>query len=110
MSLHRRVLARFQEESLLLILLAAFLPLFWLAPVSADGLVALVDWKTIGALAGLMVLSQGLEESGFLAYAGQKIISELRTERSLAIVLVLFSALLSAVITNVMWPCLWSFR
>ncbi|MEX1212436.1 MAG: SLC13 family permease [Balneolaceae bacterium] len=100
MSLFRRVLGRLRKETLLLVLLLAFLPLFWLAPVSAHGLAALVDWKTIGALAGLMVLSRGLEESGFLASAGQKIIAGIRTERTLAMVLVLFSALLSAFITN----------
>jgi Na+/H+ antiporter NhaD/arsenite permease-like protein len=100
MPLFRRVLARLQEETLLAILLAAFIPLFWLAPVSADGLIALIDWKTIGALTGLMVLSRGLEVSGFLAYAGRRMLAEIRNERTLAMVLVIFSASLSAVITN----------
>ncbi|MGM0506067.1 MAG: SLC13 family permease [Bacteroidota bacterium] len=100
MSLFQRVRARLQDELLLFVLLIAFLPLVWLAPVSANDLPDLVDWKTIGALAGLMILSRGLEESGFLAYAGQRIISGIRTERTLAIVLVLFSALLSSIITN----------
>jgi Na+/H+ antiporter NhaD/arsenite permease-like protein len=100
MPLFRRVLRRLQEETLLAIMLAVFIPLFWLAPVSADGLAALVDWKTIGALTGLMVLSRGLEASGFLAYTGRRMLAEIRNERTLAVVLVLFSAALSALITN----------
>lgn len=96
----RRVLARASEDWLLLVLLAALVPLLWFTPESDWALHQLVDWKTVGALAGLMMLSRGLEESGYLAYTGQWLLQRVRGVRLLAIVLVLFSACLAAVITN----------
>lgn len=100
MPLFRRVLTRLSEEILLLLLLAALGPLLWVMPEQATALPRLVDWKTVGALAGLMVLSRGLEESGYLAHSGQWLLQRIRGERMLAVTLVLFSAALSAVITN----------
>ncbi|MEC7376904.1 MAG: SLC13 family permease [Pseudomonadota bacterium] len=96
----RRVLARASEDRLLLVLLAALAPLLWLTPEPDWALHRLVDWKTVGALAGLMVLSRGLEESGYLGHAGHWLLQRVRGERLLAIVLVVFSAALAAVITN----------
>lgn len=100
MPLFRRVLARLQEETLLAVLLIALVPLLWFVPVDLHLLTGLVDWKTIGALTGLMVLSRGLEVSGALAYLGRQMLAGIRNERTLALTLVLFSAMLSAVITN----------
>jgi len=95
------LIRRWLREEWLLVLLLALLPvLLWQVPVSPAGLVALVDWKTIGALAGLMVLSRGLEISGLIDRAGRALIAGLRTERGLAAALVVFAALLSAVVTN----------
>ncbi|WP_226596484.1 SLC13 family permease [Marinobacter nauticus] len=96
----RRVLARTIEDRLLLVLLAALVPLLWFSPEPIWALHTLVDWKTVGALAGLMILSRGLEESGYLALAGRWLMQRVKGERLLAIVLVLFSACLAAVITN----------
>lgn len=59
----RHVLARASEDRLLLVLLAALAPLLWLTPEPDWALHQLVDWKTVGALAGLMILSRGLEGS-----------------------------------------------
>lgn len=91
---------RLREDRLLLALLAALVPLVLLARPEAGALAALVDWHTIAALGGLMVLSRGLEDSGYLARAGVALVSRVRGERTLAVALVLFSALLSAVVTN----------
>lgn len=63
-------------------------------------LAVLVEWHTIGILAGLMVLSRGLEDSGALARAGRWLLTRMATERRLAAALVVFSAVLSAIITN----------
>jgi len=85
----------------LLVLLTGLLPvMLWVVPTPPSGLVALVDWKTIGALAGLMVLSRGLEISGLIDRLGRMVIMRLHSERALAVALVLFAALLSAVVTN----------
>lgn len=100
MSLFRYTLSRLSEDWLLLILLGALLPLIWLTPEPTWALHQLVDWKTVAALAGLMVLSRGLEVSGYLSLAGQWLLKHAHGERRLAISLILFSGALSAVITN----------
>jgi Na+/H+ antiporter NhaD/arsenite permease-like protein len=97
MPLLRHMLSRLSEDMLLLVLLAALPPLLWLAPEPA---LAQVDWPTIAALAGLLVLSRGLEDSGYLAHAGRWLLGRVRGERLLAALLVLFAAALSAVVTN----------
>ncbi|MGY6409984.1 MAG: SLC13 family permease [Alkalilacustris sp.] len=89
-----------REEWLLLVLLAALPVLLLMVPTGPVALSALVDWKTIGALAGLMVLSRGLEISGLIDRAGRALVGRLRTERGLAGALVMFAAALSAVVTN----------
>ena len=96
----RRFLSRVAEDRLLFALLIALPPLMWWSPLAPAAWPSLVDWKTIGALAGLLVLSRGLEESGYLALSGRRILARIHGERLLACVLVLFSALLAAVVTN----------
>ena len=87
-------------EWLLVILLGLLPVMLWVAPTALVDLVDLVDWKTIAALAGLMVLSRGLEISGVIDRFGRTVLAGLRSERSLAVALVVFAALLSAVVTN----------
>lgn len=100
MPLFRHVLSRLSEDLLLVVLLVALGPLLWTVPEHVRLLPALVDWKTIAALTGLMVLSRSLEDSGYLAHAGHWLLARIQGERTLAGVLVLFSAGLSSVITN----------
>lgn len=100
MPLFRPVLTRLREETMLIILLLVLGPLLWFAPIRSSAIGALVDWRTIGALAGLMVLSRGLEDSGYLSRAGHWLMNHMHSERWLAVTLVMFSAALSAVITN----------
>jgi Na+/H+ antiporter NhaD/arsenite permease-like protein len=61
---------------------------------------ALVDWPTIAALAGLLVLTKGVEVSGFFHRLGFHLVTLEHTERKLAFFLVASSALLSTVLTN----------
>ena len=89
-----------RQEWLLVLLLALLPVLLWRVPTGPTEISALVDWKTIGALAGLMVLSRGLEASGLIDRAGRTVVGRLRSERGLATALVLFAAALSAVVTN----------
>ncbi len=94
------LLRRLRQELLLLVLLAA-LPLLLLAlPEQAGNLHHLVHWDTLAALAGLMVLSRGLEESGALTRVGRRLLARVDTERYLALVLIVLSAALAAVVTN----------
>ena len=59
-----------------------------------------VDWPTIAALAGLLLLTTGLEECGFLQRSAFELVTRMHTERQLALFLVLASALLASVLTN----------
>ena len=100
MVLVRRLLSRLGEDLLLLVLLLSLLPLWWHAGVPAAQLPTLVQWPTVAALAGLMVLSRALELSGWLDRLGQRLVQRVHSGRSLALLLVWLSALLSALITN----------
>lgn len=96
----RRMLTKLARDRFLLALLALFPLLFWLAPIPPGGLPGLVDWKTVSALAGLMVLSRGLEVSGLIDRVGRAVLVRLRSMRGLAVSLVLLAAILSAIVTN----------
>ena len=95
-----RLLRHLARDWLLLALLVLFPLILTFAPTPATELHALVDWKTIAALAGLMVLSRGLEVSGAIDRAGRRVLGRLRGLRGLAVALVLFAAILSAIVTN----------
>jgi Na+/H+ antiporter NhaD/arsenite permease-like protein len=96
----QRIQAWLAAEWLLVVLLGLLPALLWAVPTPPHALGALVDWKTVAALAGLMVLSRGLELSGLIDHLGRLILLRLRSERGLALALVVFAALLSAVVTN----------
>jgi len=94
------VYTRLSEDLMLLTLVAGFLMLIAVMPEQWRWLPHLVEWHTIAILAGLMVLSRGLEDSGALAQAGRWLLVHMHSERRLAVSLVLFAALLSTVVTN----------
>jgi Na+/H+ antiporter NhaD/arsenite permease-like protein len=60
----------------------------------------LVDWPTIETLAGLLLLTSGIEASGFLHKLAARIVGHVHDGRSLALFLVGASAVLAAVLTN----------
>ncbi len=60
----------------------------------------LVDWPTILALTGLLVLTKGVEASGALSVVARRLIIAIHSERRLALFLVCASALLSTFLTN----------
>lgn len=61
---------------------------------------ALVDWHTIAALAGLLILTKAVEASGMLQLLGTRLVEVVSSERVLALSLVGASAALSTVLTN----------
>ena len=61
---------------------------------------ALVDWHTIAALAGLLILTKAVEASGMLQVLGTRLVDVVSSERALALSLVGASAVLSTVLTN----------
>ncbi|HEY4127449.1 MAG TPA: SLC13 family permease [Gammaproteobacteria bacterium] len=60
----------------------------------------LVDWPTIETLAGLLLLTTGIEASGFLHRLAGRIVQQVHDGRHLALFLVGASAALAAVLTN----------
>jgi len=74
--------------------------LCWLEPQSLSEMADRVHWTTLVVLTGLMLLSRALELSGYLTLWGRQLLALLRGERRLAVGLILFSGLLSAIVTN----------
>ena len=85
----------------LLWLLAAVAVVFaFLRPRAPMDWLKLVDWQTVGALAGLLAITQGVEKSGMLQAAAQRLLARTHSQRSLALLLTASAALLSALVTN----------
>jgi len=61
---------------------------------------ALVDWSTIATLTGLLLLTAGIEASGFLHQLAARILQVVPDERRLALFLLAASALLASLLTN----------
>lgn len=100
MKLIRYIYSRLTEDLLLLSLMIGFVVLIAMMPGYLKDLPQLVEWNTIAILVGLIILSRGLEDSGALTRAGLFLLTHMHTERKLAVAIVIFSALLSAVVTN----------
>jgi len=60
----------------------------------------LVDWNTLAALAGLLIITTSIKESGYFRAIAAEILERMGDERKLAIYLVLLSCLLSSFLTN----------
>lgn len=89
-----------KKDYLLLILLLVLICLIFFIPENLRRFHTLVEWNTIAALAGLLIVATGVKESGYLNNVALKIIAKAPTERSLALILVTMAALLSTVLTN----------
>lgn len=89
-----------RQDVFFLTLLAVLAALTAMAPSQIATYPALVDWPTIAALTGLLMLTKGVETSGALHRTGRWAIGLVNTERSAALCLVLAAALLSTVLTN----------
>lgn len=82
----------------LLILLGVILTLF--QPEEISQFPQFVDWDTIVTLLGLLMLTKGVEVSGYFDFVGRKMINAIDNERWLALFLVTAAALLSTFMTN----------
>ena len=88
------------KDRLLHILLILGIGLTALMPAKISAFPQFIDWTTIVTLLGLMLLTKGVEVSGYFDFIGRKIINTLQTERHLALFLVLSAAVLSSFLTN----------
>ncbi|AOI69011.1 SLC13 family permease [Burkholderia ubonensis] len=96
----RRWLGWLAQEPVLAVLVAGFILLQWMRPQPFGVLVDRVDWQTVATLAGLLMLTKALELSGCLMWLAHRIVHHVHSERSLAMLLVGFSAALAMWLTN----------
>jgi Na+/H+ antiporter NhaD/arsenite permease-like protein len=82
----------------LLVLLGVTLTLFQTEKIMQFPL--FVDWDTIITLLGLLMLTKGVEVSGYFDFVGRKMINAIDNERRLALFLVMAAAVLSTFMTN----------
>ncbi len=95
-----RLLRNLRADTFFLVLLAGLVLLSLADPSRMASYPALVDWPTMAALTGLLVLTKGLEVSGAMHWLGHRLIGLMATERAAAVWLVIAAALLSTVLTN----------
>lgn len=94
------LLRPFLHDRFLHLLVLAGLILACFVPVSLSGLPAAVDWPTIITLCGLLMLTKGIEASGYFDVLGRRLALRFRRHRTLALFLVSTAALLSTFLTN----------
>ena len=90
----------FLHDRFLHLLLLLGLLLACIAPFHWRDLPAAIDWHTIVTLCGLLMLTRGIEASGYFDVLGRKLIRRFRHERALALFMVAGAALLSTFLTN----------
>ncbi len=95
-----RVAQGLRRDQFFLVLLGALFLFSVFGPDRIARYPSLVDWPTLAAMTGLLLLTKGLELSGALHRLGRTLIEWMRTERAAALCLVLVAALLSTVLTN----------
>lgn len=81
-----------------LLLLGVILTCFH--PEKVPKFASFVDWNTIVTLLGLLMLTKGVELSGYFDFVGRKMLDTLDNERRLALFLVSAAAVLSTFMTN----------
>ena len=89
-----------RKNGLLLIALAALVVLELLTGKPLRRFPAYVDWNTIVTLAGLLLITTAIKESGFFYWLAYRISKRIGDERQLALFLIFSSAVLSMFLTN----------
>ncbi|MDM0067410.1 SLC13 family permease [Variovorax sp. J31P207] len=87
-------------NGLLWVLIAAAVLFALVRPRAPMDYIRLVDWQTIGSLAGLLAITQGVERSGMLQAAAARLLARTDDLRSLVLLLAASAAVLSALVTN----------
>ncbi|WP_175920674.1 SLC13 family permease [Burkholderia pyrrocinia] len=96
----RRWLGWLAQEPVLSVLALGLIVLQWVRPQPFSVLAGRVDWQTVATLAGLLMLTKALELSGCLMWLAHRIVHHVHSERGLAMLLVVFAAVLSMWLTN----------
>ncbi|ESQ85148.1 hypothetical protein AEAC466_05400 [Asticcacaulis sp. AC466] len=94
------VLRALVRDKLLLALLVVLGVLRCVLPSGLPQIPSLIDWPTMAALCGLLMLTKALDMSGALHWLAEIVATRMPDQRRLALALVLMAALLSMVLTN----------
>lgn len=89
-----------RHDYLLWVLISGLLVLTAIAPGKLTSYPQLVDWPTIQTLLGLLILTKGIEASGWLSRLAVRVARHLHTERALALFLMALSVSLAMFLTN----------
>lgn len=93
-------LRNLRRDIFFLVLLAVAVVFAVARPSRLSAWPGLVDWPTIATLAGLLILTKAVENSGAMNVAGRWLIDRTSTRRIAALGLVALTALLSMLLTN----------
>ena len=96
----RHALAYIRANWLICILLSAAVALTAIEPKAPSVLLRLVDWPTIGALTGLLMITKAIELSGVLQHVAKHVTAHVAGQRQLALMLIALSGGLAALLTN----------
>ena len=99
-TLSTTLLKPFLRDRFLHVLLLLGLVLTLFQPEKIHQFAQFVDWSTIVTLIGLLMLTKGVEVSGYFDFVGRKMMNSINNERYLALFLVCAAALLSTFMTN----------
>jgi len=89
-----------RRDMLFITLLVAAIVFAVVMPSRLPDWPGLVDWPTIAALTGLLILTRAVDSSGALEVAGRWLIDRMSTRRVAALGLVAATAVLSMLLTN----------
>lgn len=96
-----RIIIEFVKKEVVLFIFLFLLAIVAISyPYKIINYPSFVDWRTIIALTGLLIITTGLKESGYFNVFSRKVLKRLKSERSLSFFLILFSVLLSTFLTN----------
>lgn len=96
----KTVLSSLRQDRFLHLLLATGAVLVVVSPAPVSSWWSAVDWRTITTLAGLLMLTRGIEHSGCFELLGMRLVKRFSTQRHLALFLLWAAALLSTFLTN----------
>jgi len=89
-----------KNEKLFLLLLFFMFLLLILNPQPVSSMWHSVDWNTIIALTGLLVISTGIKESNVLAKISIRTLKHVKTEKELSLFMIILSAVFAMFLTN----------
>lgn len=88
------------RDHFLHLLLLIGIGLSFVVPFAPSAWPGAIDWHTIITLSGLMLLTKGIELSGYFNLLGHRVVRRFHSERRLALFMVLATAILSTFLTN----------